>query len=47
MAKAFFDDLEVGATGEEPGGVGMTEVVDAGRPSEVGGGSVPLADGLR
>ena len=28
MAEALLDDLEVGAAGEEPGGVGVAEVVD-------------------
>ena len=29
MAEALLDDLEVGAAGEQPGGVGVAEVMDA------------------
>src|SRR3954468_4342800 len=38
VAEAFFDGLDVGAAGEEPGGVGVSEVVEADRTGEVRGG---------
>jgi hypothetical protein len=37
VAEAFFDGLDVGAAGEEPGGVGVAEVVEPDRVSELGG----------
>ncbi|GAA0968574.1 hypothetical protein GCM10009550_74150 [Actinocorallia libanotica] len=37
MAEAFFDDLEVGAACEEPGGMGVAEVVHLELQAGVGG----------
>jgi len=36
-AEAFFDGLQVGAAGEEPGGVGMAEVVCPNADTAAGG----------
>jgi hypothetical protein len=38
VAEAFFDGLDVGAAGEQPGGVGVAEVVEADGEWELGGG---------
>ena len=37
VPEAFFDGLEVGAAGEEPGGVGVAEVVGADADADAGG----------
>src|SRR5437879_3498199 len=37
MAQAFLDDLEVSSAGEEPGGVGVAQVMDTGLEAEVSG----------
>jgi hypothetical protein len=43
VAEAFLHHLKVSTAGEEPGGMGVAEVMDSGRPSEVGSvsGGVP------
>ena len=46
VAEAFFDDLDVGAAGEQPGGVGVAQVVDADVEVEAGGGECGLPDVL-
>ena len=38
VAEAFFDGLDVGAAGEQPGGVGVAEVVEPDVGVELGGG---------
>ena len=38
VAEAFFDGLDVGTAGEQPGGVGVAEVVEADGEWELGGG---------
>jgi len=56
VANAFHDGLEIGAAGEEPGGVGVAQVVDADVEVEAGalqggqpdlGADLPSADGSR
>jgi hypothetical protein len=46
VAKAFFDDLDVGAAGEEPGCVGAAQVVHSDAEVEVGGGDGGVPDAL-
>ena len=38
VAEAFFDGLDVGSAGEQPGGVGVAEVVEADGEGQLGGG---------
>ena len=44
VAHAVHDRFEVGAAGEEPGGVGVAEVVDADVEADAGGGDGGLPD---